>query len=163
MQYLAPQRFIEARFPREQLVSAGPGRRLAGYLLESILGVITLGVGYLVWFVIVAKRGQTPGKQLLRMYVIKEDGTRAGGWYTVLRELVIKPAFVLISIVTLGLLSLVGGAWCLWDRDNQCLWDKLGSTYVAWSPNGYRPLTAREMREQTSAERPSPPPQKLAV
>jgi hypothetical protein len=24
------------------------------------------------------------------------------------------------------------------------LWDKLGSTYVAWSPQGYRPLTAQE-------------------
>jgi uncharacterized RDD family membrane protein YckC len=75
-------RFIEPLYPPAHLVTAGPGRRLAGALLDLVLLVVTLIIGWWVWFAIVARNGQSPGKQLVGMYIIKADGTRAGGGYT---------------------------------------------------------------------------------
>ena len=165
--------FIAGRYPPDQLVLAGPGRRLAGALLDQALialaltaALVTLAsaafsprnapillllsvvflFGWLAWFVVVAPNGQTPGKQLLGMYVIKADATRAGGVYMWLRELLIKNLFgSVLSFVTLGIYPLLAALWCLWDKNHQCLWDKLASTYVAYSPFGFRPLTAAEM------------------
>jgi len=77
---------------------------------------------------------------------MKGNATRAGGGYTWFREFIIKFIVVaLLDVPTFGFFTLVGALWCLWDRDNQCLWDKLASTYVAYSPNGFRPRTDREL------------------
>ena len=143
-----PMRIIESHYRLEQLQTATPGRRLGGFLLDSILFWLTLVVGWIVWSAIVAERGQTPGKQLLGMYVMREDGSRAGGWYTILREWVVYGLLFagLLGAFTSGLSVVVGGLWCLWDRERQCLWDKVSSTYVAHSPQGFRPLTAAELR-----------------
>ena len=153
--------FVSSRYPPDQLVIAGPGRRLAGYLIEGaiwffgiLLGIITIGIllipffiGYLVWFIFAAINGQTPGKQLLGMYIMKADGTRAGGGYVWVRELLIKGLVTsLITMATFGIFWIVAALWCLWDRDRQCLWDKMASTYIAWSPRGYKPLTANELQ-----------------
>ena len=150
---MQPLRRIEAFYPPEQLQTASQGRRLGGWALDGLVAVVTLGVGWLIWFLIVAQRGQTPGKQMLGMYIMREDGSRAGGWYTILREIVIKGGYNLaisaLSGSTGGLASLlwpIGPLWCTWDRERQCLWDKVVSTYVAYSPAGYRPETAADLR-----------------
>ena len=117
--------------------------------------IATLVVGWLIWFLIVAQRGQTPGKQMLGMYIMREDGSRAGGWYTLLREILVKRMFFLvisgISAATDGLGSLLwlpAALWCTWDRERQCLWDKIPRTYIAHSPGGYRPPTAAGLRQR---------------
>ena len=49
----------------------------------------------------------------------------------------------IISLITGGaggLLQVIGGMWCLWDKDKQCLWDKVVSTYVAYAPTNPAPL-----------------------
>lgn len=152
---MQPLRRIEAFYPPEQLVTATQGRRLGGWLLDLLVVIATFGVGWLVWFLIVAQRGQTPGKQMLGMYIMREDGSRAGGWFTVLREIVVKTLFsIVISVisgVTNGLGSLLwlpAALWCTWDHERQCLWDKVANTYIAHSPEGYRPPTAAELRMQ---------------
>lgn len=130
----------------DELRLAGPGRRLSGFLLELLLVVVTFGIGWLIWSVFVYQRSQTPAKQILRMYVLQEDGTRAGGWYTLLREWVIKGATnLIIASMTLGIGQVVGAAWCIWDDRHQTVWDKVGATYIAWSPHGFRPQTAKEL------------------
>ena len=147
---VAQPRLIESLYAPEELATASPGRRLGGYALDTLFLIITLFIGWLIWFIIVAPRGQTPGKQLLGMYVMREDGSRAGGGYMWLREFVVEGIVfgVLISGLTGGLGWALGALWCLWDRERQCLWDKVTATYVATSPLGYRPLTANELREQ---------------
>lgn len=136
----------QVSYQPDELVLAGPGRRFAGFLLELTLILLTIFVGWAIWSAFVYRRGQTPAKQLLRMYVMREDGTRSGGWYTLLREWVIKPVTNgLVSTMTLGVGQIVGAAWCIWDEKRQTLWDKVGATYVAWSPKGYRPKTAAEL------------------
>ena len=119
-------RLIERYYGPAELETASPGRRLGGYALDVLFTVVTLYIGWLIWFVIVAPRGQTPGKQVLGMYVMREDGSRAGGWYTWLREFVVKGLVFggLISTVTAGLGWLLSALWCLWDRERQCLWTR---------------------------------------
>lgn len=145
-QLYGPQRMIEAFYSPDQLVTASAGRRLGAAVLDVFLFCITLCIGWFVWFCIAARNGQTPGKQLLGMYVLRDDGTRAGGWYIWLRELIVKGAFSIASAFTVGLVWLIAAAWCLWDKDVQCLWDKLGSTYVAHSPRGFKPVTRKEQQ-----------------
>lgn len=144
---IAEARLIESFYAPDQIVTAGAGRRLAGYVLDVVLQAVTLYIGWLIGAAIVAARGQTPGKQLLSMYVIREDGTRAGGAFTFfVREVVIKGIlFTIVATITLGVGWLLAALWCLWDRNRQCLWDKVGDTYVAYSSRGFRPLTADEM------------------
>jgi uncharacterized RDD family membrane protein YckC len=126
-------------------VTASPGRRLGAYLLDALLIILTLGIGWLIWFIFTAMDGQTPAKKLLGLYIIKADATRAGGGYTWLREFLIKGLVTgLINLIACGVYSLVAGLWCTWDKDRQCLWDKMSGTFVAWSPSGYKPLTAGE-------------------
>ncbi len=165
--------FIAARYPPTQLTLAGPGRRLTGHLIDYVLlgpaqilvailfwaSIVTLGVSllllpvglllaapWLIWFIIVAPNGQTPGKQLLGMYVIASDGGRAGGSQVWLREFVVKYLLTgFLNVPTLGVYGLLASLWCLWDRDNRCLWDKIAGTYIALSPHGFKPLTSREM------------------
>ena len=165
---VAQARLIESYYGFDELDTASPGRRLGGYVLDTLLTIVTLLIGWLIWFIIVAPRGQTPGKQLLGIYVMREDGSRAGGWYMWLREFVVKGLVfgLLISAITAGLAWVLAAQWCLWDRKRQCLWDKVTATYVARSPLGYRPLTANEMRHQGMQPRGltlGPPPNEPAA
>ena len=148
------ERFIESCYPPDELRTATPIRRLAAYVVDTAIAIVTVGFGWFIWFLLVAPRGQSPGKQLLGMYTMRDDGSRAGGWYTWLRELVVKGllfsgVFVLLGSFTGGLgqlLWVVPAAWCVWDVQRQCLWDKVASTYIAHSPEGFRPLTATDIR-----------------
>ena len=140
------QRLIESVYPGDQLVTASAGRRLGAAALDLTFMFVTLFIGWFVWFCIVARNGQTPGKQLLGMYVLRDDGTRASGWYMWLREALIKGIFGFAAFFTIGLVPLLAAAWCLWDNDTQCLWDKIGSTHVGYSPYGFKPLTRNEQR-----------------
>lgn len=47
--------------------------RFGGLCLDLVLNFFTFGIGWFVWFLVIAKRGQTPAKQLLKMQVIRES------------------------------------------------------------------------------------------
>jgi uncharacterized RDD family membrane protein YckC len=145
---LGRQRLIESIYPHDQLMTASAGRRLGAAVLDVTLMFVTLFIGWFIWFCVVARNGQTPGKQLLGMYVLRDDGTRAGGWYMWMREALIKNVFWFASFFTMGLVPLLAAAWCMWDNDTQCLWDKIGSTYVGYSPYGFKPLTRKEQQQR---------------
>ena len=130
---------------------ASPGRRLGAYVLDLVIPVVALilvftvigaggatgteagtGAGgiigallflaYVVWAFVLFSRGTTPGKNLLGMRVIKEDGAPAGFMTMLIREWIGKA----IS----GLILSLGFLWILFDKDNQGWHDKLMSTYV---------------------------------
>jgi uncharacterized RDD family membrane protein YckC len=88
-----------------------------GVLLGNVLFL-----GYIVWAFMLFAKGMTPGKKLLGMRVIKEDGTSAGFFTMLIREWIGKA----IS----GLILSLGFLWILFDRDKQGWHDKLMSTYV---------------------------------
>ncbi len=90
-------------------------------------------VGYTIWWLFALRRGQTPGKQIVGIRVIRDDGSPSGWGYTFLREFVIK--FLLVGFLTeatFGIARLVDYLWPLWDRAEkmQTLHDKLLGTLV---------------------------------
>jgi uncharacterized RDD family membrane protein YckC len=86
-----PYGLIESYYDAGQLQPATFKRRLGALLLDSLIAITTLGIGWLLWFFIQsARRGQTPGKQFTGLYVIRDDASRAGGWYMLVREFVVK-------------------------------------------------------------------------
>ena len=89
--------------------------------LGILLGIVVF-IAYVIWAFVLFARGTTPGKKLLGMRVIREDGGNASFFTMLIREWVGKP----IS----GLIVLLGFLWILIDQDNQGWHDKLMSTYV---------------------------------
>lgn len=127
---------------------ATQGRRLAGFILDALLFVFTLGLGWLIWFLVIAGRGQTPAKQIIRLRVVREDGQTASYGWMLLREIGAKwIAFVVLNLILAALIGEVGGwvyvaifaacaLWCVWDANRQCLWDKALTTLVVHDPEG---------------------------
>jgi uncharacterized RDD family membrane protein YckC len=112
---------------------SSPAKRFGGYLLEIVLFIVTLIIGYIIWSLIVWGKGTTPSKQILGMRVVKlREGERAGWGTMALRELVAKPVVSLGGYFTFGVLNL----WLIWDKNNQELWDKVVNTVVVDDPHG---------------------------
>lgn len=108
---------------------ASPARRLGGYMLEPLLIVLTLVIGWFIWALVIFDQGQTPAKQLLGMRVVNlGTGTAAGFGRMLLREIVAKPVIgILGAIAVVGILA---NFWLVWDKDTQELWDKIVDTVV---------------------------------
>jgi uncharacterized RDD family membrane protein YckC len=109
------------------VVLSSSARRLGAHLLDGLLMLVTLFLGWLVWQLVVAKDGRSPAKQLLGMRVVKLQTLTKATWGTMfLREVILKP------VVGIGLGWFFGIVyfWLLWDRNRQELWDKMISTVV---------------------------------
>ena len=66
--------------------------------------------------------GQTLGKQIVGIRIVRQDGRPIGFWWAIGREFIKG----IISAVTLGINYL----WPLWDKRNQALHDKVMSDFV---------------------------------
>jgi uncharacterized RDD family membrane protein YckC len=112
------------------------GRRLGEYLLDTLLLIVTLFIGWFIWSLIVWKDGQSPAKLLLGMRVIKrETGTPATFGTMAMRELLGKTLIMgLIGVATIGIGSLILNFMLVWDRERQQLWDKVAGTLVVDDP-----------------------------
>ena len=104
------------------------GRRAGAFLLDIPLVIVTLGIGWLIWNLVVMTGGQNPGKQLLGVYIINERGEPIGFWHHVLLRAFIGQA--VFGAFTGGLYNLLDLLWPLWDRHGQSLHDKVAGSYV---------------------------------
>jgi len=112
---------------------SSPWRRLGGHLLDGLLILLTLLIGWLVWSIIVWGRGQTPAKQLLGMRVLSREtltSARRGRMFA--REIPCKWIIELFASVTI--VGFVVYFWLLWDNARQELWDKMVETIVVNDP-----------------------------
>lgn len=105
-------------------------------MLEGLLLLLTLVIGWFVWALVAFGRGQTPAKQVLGMRVVNlSTGRSAGFGRMAVREIIAKPVIgVLGSIAVVGI---VADFWLLWDKDTQELWDKIVDTVVVNDPGGH--------------------------
>ena len=104
--------------------------RMLCALLEVVLAVITLGIGYFFWSFFTYRTGQTPGKKLMGIRVVSlNDGKALPFWMTLLREWIVKG---FIGSITFGVAYL----WVLFDPKNQSLYDKVLNTVVVDDPQG---------------------------
>jgi uncharacterized RDD family membrane protein YckC len=113
---------------------ASPGKRFGTLFLEVLLYIVTLGIGYLIWLLIAWGKGQTPGKQLMKMQYIDTSTGRPAGWgKSFIRDFVIRGLlFEIIFIFTLSIGWFIG-CFMILDRDKnyQAGWDRIGGTVVA--------------------------------
>jgi uncharacterized RDD family membrane protein YckC len=121
------------------LILSSAGKRFGSFLLDVLLIVVTLVIGWVIWWIILWGHGQTPAKQILHMRIIDLRTGRGASWGTMaLRELVGK---YLLSNLTCGISTLVGGIMVLADERRQAIWDKIGNTIVVEDPdNQLEPL-----------------------
>jgi hypothetical protein len=112
---------------------SSPGKRLGAAILDGLLAIVTLGIGYLIWMLIVWGRGQTPAKQLLKMKVVDSGTHQVATWGKMfLREFVIRGiVFYFISVFTLGIGYIVAACMIFnRERDHTTGWDRMSSTVV---------------------------------
>lgn len=102
------------------------GRLVGASLLDTLLGFVTLGIGWVVWAAITAQQGQTPGKKLMRMRVVSKDDGQVVSWakYVFLRGLVGQ---VILNIPLIGWVLFF---MPLWDQLNQSVGAKVSNTVV---------------------------------
>jgi uncharacterized RDD family membrane protein YckC len=73
--------------------------RLGQLFLEYGLFIVTLGVGYIVWFFVSLSRGQTPGKQVLKLRVYDSTTGSPARWgHMFIREIGLYVALGLITL-----------------------------------------------------------------
>ena len=115
---------------------ASIGRRLGARVLDTVIIVFTLYVGFFIWSLVVYGRGQSPGKQLVGIYAAHvNDPENRFTWRSMfLREFVLKGLlFGFLGAVTSGIAWVLDYLWALWDGSGHCqtLHDKVinGSVY----------------------------------
>lgn len=87
----------------------------------ALVFLVTI-LAFCIWSIVLFFNGRTPGKKLLGMQVVKEDGRKAGFFTMLFREVIGKTLSAMI--LSLGFL------WILFDKENQGWHDKLMNTYV---------------------------------
>jgi uncharacterized RDD family membrane protein YckC len=111
---------------------ASVGRRIGAYFLAIPLAIITLGIGYIIWGLIVWGNGQTPALQVLGMRCWRPETNRvAGFWYMALREIpgrIIDGILSFITLITSFVLMCTG-------KERKALHDWIAGTVVLHDPN----------------------------
>ena len=111
---------------------ASVGRRIGAWFLSIPLVIVTLGIGYVIWGLIVWGNGQTPALQVLGMRCWRpETGRVAGFWWMALREIAgrfIEGILSFISLITSFVLMVAG-------KERKALHDWIAGTVVLHDPN----------------------------
>ncbi|MBI2887770.1 MAG: RDD family protein [Chloroflexi bacterium] len=99
----------------------------AAVAITAALGILVivgvLGLANLLYFVLFTGiRGQTPGKMLVGIKVVDQEGRAPGIGRAIMREIIGK--FVSALAIYIGYL------WALWDPQSQTWHDKIAGTYV---------------------------------
>jgi uncharacterized RDD family membrane protein YckC len=111
---------------------AAVGRRIGAFFLAFPLFIVTLGIGYIAWGLIVWTDGQTPALQVLGMRCWRpETSSVPGFWWMALREIIGRWVEGLLGIITLGFSFIL----MLTRRDRQCLHDLIAGTVVLRDPD----------------------------
>ncbi len=83
--------------------------RLGAYALDWGLALLTLGIGWLIWSLIVWPEGQTPAKKILKLRTINNVTKQPATWgHMSIREFLIPLTVFIASGITGGV---VWGAW----------------------------------------------------
>jgi uncharacterized RDD family membrane protein YckC len=111
---------------------ASIGRRIGAFFLAIPLAIVTLGIGYVIWGLIVWGRGQTPALQVLGMRVWRPDTRRTAsfGWMA-LREIVGRILDGILSIIT----ELISFLLMVTGKERKTLHDLVAGTIVLYDPN----------------------------
>jgi uncharacterized RDD family membrane protein YckC len=111
---------------------ASVGRRIGAYFLAIPLAIVTLGIGYLVWGLIVWGRGQTPALQVLGMRCWRPETRQTASWgWMALREIVGRLLEGILSVITL----LISFILMVTGKERRTIHDYVAGTVVLSDPN----------------------------
>ena len=108
-----------------QLVS--PWGRIGAALLDGVLMVVTLWIGWFIWSIVLFKESTSPAKKILKMRIVDANtGAPASMQQMVMREIVGKMVLGWVTgVVTLASVIML---WVAPRR--QAVWDYVGTTVV---------------------------------
>jgi uncharacterized RDD family membrane protein YckC len=107
------------------------GRRIGAFFLALPLMVVTLGIGYIIWGLILWGKGQTPALKVLGMRCYKPTEARVPGFGGMaLREIVGRFVGNLF-----GVMAVVSFILFLTSKDHRAIHDMIGGTVVLHDPN----------------------------
>ncbi len=102
------------------------GALVVGISIGGDVGELVIPIAMLAYIVIVlaliTNRGQSPGKMVINIKIVKADGTPLGLGSVLVREIIGK--FVSSLVIYIGYI------WILFDGKRQGWHDKIASTYV---------------------------------
>lgn len=87
--------------------------RLGALALDCVLSVVTLGIGWLIWSLVLWGQGQTPGKNILKIRVYAADTQRPATWgHMAIREFLMMFAIGIaagvLNLFTIGVVGTIG-------------------------------------------------------
>jgi len=104
------------------------GIRFGAFALDTLLSIVTCGIGLLIWSIVLWQQGTSPAKKMLGLVVIDTTtGEPASVGKMAMRELVGK---TLLSSISFGITTLVGAIMILSNNKRQGIWDQIASTTV---------------------------------
>lgn len=114
--------------PQGSLVPSSVGRRVGASLLDALLMVVTLFVGWFVWSIVLWKQSTSPAKKMLGMRIVDANtGAPATMQQMVMREAVGK---WVVGSVGAGLATLASFVMLFTTPKRQGVWDFIGGTTV---------------------------------
>jgi uncharacterized RDD family membrane protein YckC len=109
------------------------GGGAAAFIVTVAFAAVAIAIGALLYAPILMSRtnGQTWGRMVVNIRVIRADGGPMTFWFAMLREVIVKSLLVgVISSFTFGLAWLLDVLWPLWDEENRALHDFVVNTRV---------------------------------
>lgn len=96
---------VETEYP---FAIATPQHRLGGKAVDIAMYVVTFGIGWFIWSLVVWGQGQTPGKQIVKLRVYDKTTSKPAKWgHMAIRECLLPLALSLASIPVVLVLGVV--------------------------------------------------------
>jgi len=96
---------------------ATPQHRLGGKAVDIAMYVVTFGIGWFIWSLVVWGQGQTPGKQIVKLRVYDKSTSKPVKWgHMAIREVLVPlaltcavvPLVVIFAIIPIRVVSIFG-------------------------------------------------------
>jgi len=109
------------------VVPCGNGVRFGALLLDSLLFVVTCGIGWFIWNIVLWQQSTSPAKKMLNLKIVDiSTGAPASMVQMLLREGLGK---IVLSAIT-GIVGIVSAILILVMPSRQGVWDFIAKTTV---------------------------------
>lgn len=93
----------------ESAVRASAGHRIGAFAVDAGLYIVTLGIGWFIWSMVLWNQGQTPAKKLLKLRVLDETTGRPARWGHMLIRQGLIPTTMSLGFYVPYLTSILSG------------------------------------------------------
>ena len=109
------------------VVPCGNGVRFGALLLDSLLFIVTCGIGWLIWDIVLWQQSTSPAKKMLNLKIVDiNTGAPASMVQMLLREGLGK---IVLGAIT-GIVGIVSAILILVVPSRQGVWDYISKTTV---------------------------------